>query len=59
MNRARALIVFLLSSVCGLNAAEPAQVIVLRPDLPAGEEWYTPPASNEHVKSPTKNGQGK
>ena len=28
--------------------------IVLRPDLPAGEEWYTPPADNAHVKSPTE-----
>ena len=31
-------------------AAEP-QVIVLRPDLPPGEEWYAPPADNPHVKS--------
>ncbi|HYI92726.1 MAG TPA: alpha/beta hydrolase [Bryobacteraceae bacterium] len=30
------------------------QEIVLRADLPAGEEWYTPPATNEHVKSPTE-----
>jgi len=27
------------------------QEIVLRPDLPAGEEWYTPEADNVHVKS--------
>jgi acetyl esterase/lipase len=27
------------------------QEIVLRPDLPVGEEWYTPPADNVHVKS--------
>ena len=27
------------------------QEIVLRPDLPAGEEWYTPPADNVHRKS--------
>jgi acetyl esterase/lipase len=30
------------------------QEIVLRPDLPAGEELYTPEASNPHVKSPTE-----
>jgi acetyl esterase/lipase len=28
-----------------------ATEIVLRPDLPAGEEWYTPPADNPHRKS--------
>jgi len=33
-----------------LFAAPPE--IVLRPDLPPGEEWYTPPANNPHVKSP-------
>jgi acetyl esterase/lipase len=33
-----------------LGAAEP-QTVVLRPDLPAGEEWYTPPADNPHRKS--------
>lgn len=27
------------------------QEIVVRPDLPAGEEWYTPPADNQHAKS--------
>lgn len=27
------------------------QEIVLRPDLPPGEEWYTPPTDNVHVKS--------
>jgi hypothetical protein len=27
--------------------------IVLRPDLPAGEEWYTP-TNKPHVKSPTE-----
>jgi acetyl esterase/lipase len=27
------------------------QEIRLRPDLPAGEEWYTPPADNPHRKS--------
>jgi acetyl esterase/lipase len=36
-----------------IRGAEPQQ-IVLRPDLPAGEEWYTPPADNQHVKSPTE-----
>jgi acetyl esterase/lipase len=30
------------------------QEIVLRPDLPAGEELYTPEASNPHVKSPAE-----
>jgi len=38
------------------NAAPPQaaqiQEIVLRPDLPAGEEWYTPESTNAHVKSP-------
>jgi acetyl esterase/lipase len=36
-----------------IRGAGPQQ-IVLRPDLPAGEEWYTPPADNQHVKSPTE-----
>lgn len=36
-----------------LNGAGPLE-IVLRPDLPAGEEWYTPPADNQHVVSPTE-----
>lgn len=31
-----------------------AEEIVLRPDLPAGEELYTPEATNQHVKSPTE-----
>lgn len=39
-----------LSAVTAV-AAE-AQTIVLRPDLPEGEEWYTPPPDNVHVKSP-------
>lgn len=43
----------LLLGMCPLEAAEP-QEIVLRPDLPAGEEWYTPPPDNPHVKSPTE-----
>lgn len=45
--------VLLLFSVSLLRAAGP-QEIVLRPDLPAGEEWYTPPANNPHVKSPAE-----
>jgi acetyl esterase/lipase len=32
-------------------AAAAQQEIVLRPDLPAGEEWYTPEENNVHVKS--------
>lgn len=32
----------------------PPQEIVLRPDLPAGEEWYTPESTNQHVKSPAE-----
>ena len=35
-------------------AAYEAPTIVLRPDLPAGEEWYTPPADNPHIKSPSE-----
>ncbi len=34
-----------------LAAAFGQQEIRLRPDLPAGEEWYTPPADNPHRKS--------
>jgi acetyl esterase/lipase len=41
-----------LSSIV-IHAAEPRQ-IVLRPDLPAGEEWYAPPSDNPHVKSSTE-----
>src|SRR5215831_13928962 len=41
----------LILSLAALEAA-PRQEIVLRPDLPAGEEWYTPPSPNVHVKSP-------
>lgn len=40
----------LLVSLTPMRAADP-EVIVLRPDLPAGEEWYTPPADNPHRKS--------
>jgi acetyl esterase/lipase len=46
-------------TACLLNAALPQappqiQEIVLRPDLPAGEEWYTPESANQHVKSPAE-----
>jgi acetyl esterase/lipase len=34
--------------------AQPLEEIVLRPDLPTGEELYTPEATNPHVKSPTE-----
>jgi acetyl esterase/lipase len=37
-----------------LLLAQPRQELALRPDLPAGEELYTPEASNPHVKSPTE-----
>ena len=40
-------------SVCVLEGAGP-QEIVLRPDLPPGEEWYTPPSDNPHVTSPAE-----
>jgi acetyl esterase/lipase len=40
----------LLLAAGGLLAAAPE--IVLRPDLPAGEEWYTPESTNQHVRSP-------
>src|SRR4051812_34439403 len=38
----------------GLMGAAELQTIVLRPDLPAGEEWYTPESTNVHVKSPSE-----
>jgi acetyl esterase/lipase len=41
---------FALVVNAGLSSAAP-ETIVLRPDLPAGEEWYTPPADNQHRKS--------
>ena len=53
MNRNSSCIAGLLFSVCMLEAAGP-QLIVLRPDLPPGEEWYTPPSDNPHVKSPSE-----
>ena len=53
MNRNSSCIAGLLFSVCMLEAAGP-QLIVLRPDLPPGEEWYTPPSDNPHVKGPAE-----
>lgn len=49
---------FICLTTCLLNtsfpqAAQP-QEIVLRPDLPAGEEWYTPESTNPHVKNPAE-----
>ena len=29
-----------------LGLVQAAEEFVLRPDLPAGEEWYTPPAAD-------------
>lgn len=43
----------LLLGVMALQAAGPKEII-LRPDLPAGEEWFTPPADNVHRKSDTE-----
>ena len=43
----------LLLGVFGMHGADPQQII-LRPDLPAGEEWYTPPSDNPHVKNPAE-----
>ncbi|MEZ5401532.1 MAG: alpha/beta hydrolase [Bryobacteraceae bacterium] len=42
----------LLTALTLTIAANAADEIVLRPDLPAGEEWYKPEAANQHVKSP-------
>ena len=53
MNRVAACWLALLLAANSLNASAPPEV-VLRPDLPEGEEWYTPPADNQHVKSPTE-----
>jgi acetyl esterase/lipase len=44
----------ILAGMPSLVLAQSRQEIVLRPDLPAGEELYTPEASNPHVKSPTE-----
>ncbi len=35
------------------QAGQPVEII-LRPDLPAGEEWYTPESTNPHVKNPNE-----
>ena len=51
MNRAAACLVTVSLGLSLLHAQQ-RQEIVLRPDLPAGEELYTPEASNVHVKSP-------
>jgi acetyl esterase/lipase len=53
MHRKLAWLAGLLAGVGMLGAAD-VKTIVLRPDLPAGEEWYTPEATNQHVKSPTE-----
>ncbi len=53
MHRTSVWMAGLFSSLCLLKAAGP-QEIVLRPDLPAGEEWYTPPSDNPHVNSPAE-----
>jgi acetyl esterase/lipase len=45
---------FLIAWAAVTLAAQTAPEIRLRPDLPAGEEWYTPPSTNEHVKSPSE-----
>jgi len=52
MHRRKTGIMALLLSSGGLWAAAPE--IVLRPDLPEGEEWYTPPSDNQHVRSPAE-----
>jgi acetyl esterase/lipase len=46
-------VALLALGITGFPSAAP-QEIALRPDLPRGEEWYTPPAGNQHVKSPTE-----
>ena len=43
----------LLLAAAAVRAAPP-QEVVLRPDLPAGEEWYTPESTNQHVNSPAE-----
>lgn len=43
-----------LTLVFGAALFAAPQEIVLRPDLPAGEEWFTPPADNVHVQRPTE-----
>lgn len=51
MNRAAACLSVVSLGLTLLHAQQ-RQEIVLRPDLPAGEELYTPESSNPHVKSP-------
>lgn len=41
----------LLAMILLVPGAYAQQEIRLRPDLPAGEEWYTPPADNPHRNS--------
>jgi len=53
MTRITLCLTALLLSLSVARAAPP-QEIVLRPDLPAGEEWYTPESTNQHVKSPAE-----
>jgi acetyl esterase/lipase len=45
-------VITLLEAALPLLLAQARQEIALRPDLPAGEELYTPEAANPHVKSP-------
>ncbi len=46
--------IFVLALLLGFAVpAAPPQEIVLRPDLPAGEEWYAP-GENQHVNSPSE-----
>ncbi|HEY7461261.1 MAG TPA: alpha/beta hydrolase, partial [Gemmatimonadota bacterium] len=53
MNHIRAYVAVLPLTVALLHAQE-RQEIALRPDLPGGEELYTPEAANPHVKSPSE-----
>jgi acetyl esterase/lipase len=43
--------ILIITMMILVPAASGQQEIRLRPDLPAGEEWYTPPADNQHRKS--------
>lgn len=43
-----------LICAAGFALAAGPQLLVLRPDLPAGEEWYTPAADNAFIKSPSE-----
>jgi acetyl esterase/lipase len=53
MNHIRASVAVLPLTIALLHAQE-RQEIALRPDLPGGEELYTPEAANPHVKSPAE-----